>query len=410
YTLTVTRRALPTVTTPTSASVTATGATLGGNVSADGGATVIERGVVYSLTSANADPVIGGTGVTRVAADAAGTGVFTKAITGLTAAVGYSFKAYAINSEGTSYSPVATFTPQDSVVTLSALTLSAGTLTPTFTSGTASYTGGTGTNTLTFSYTPQSAQSTADLATAATNALSGTIQDLAGNAVVASGFNGVNPAGVVAVDTLAPTVTITDSDPNTVNIADGTVTFTFTFSEAVTGFATGNVAIGNGTKGTFTAVSSTVYTLVVTPTAGSSGDITVGVSTTGVIDAAGNQATAPAQYTQAFDTLAPVFTSGSSASVLENVASGTVVYTASVGEAGIAYSLKAGVGDVSSFAINSSTGQVSIGASPNFEAKASYSFTVVATDAAGNVSERAVNLSVTDVNEAPTAVSLNNVT
>ena len=65
------------------------------------------------------------------------------------------------------------------------------------------------------------------------------------------------------------------------------------------------VTVGNGTKGTFSAVSSTVYTLVVTPTAASSGNITVNVSTTGVTDAAGNQATAPAQYIQAFDTLAP---------------------------------------------------------------------------------------------------------
>jgi methionine-rich copper-binding protein CopC len=106
-------------------------------------------------------------------------------------------------------------------------------------------------------------------------------------------------------DNVAPTVTISDSDADTVNIVDGTVTFTFTFSESVNGFDISKVNVGNGTSGTFTVVSSTVYTLIVTPTASSSGNITVDVNTTGVTDAVGNVATAPAQYTQDFDTAAP---------------------------------------------------------------------------------------------------------
>ena len=100
----------PTVTTPTSASITDTTATLGGNVTAGSGIT--ERGVVYSLTSTNNDPLIGGTGVTKVIEGGTTTGVFTTPITGLTASSGYSFKAYAINSNGTSYSSLATFTTQ----------------------------------------------------------------------------------------------------------------------------------------------------------------------------------------------------------------------------------------------------------------------------------------------------------
>ncbi|MCW0221202.1 MAG: hypothetical protein OJI67_22925, partial [Prosthecobacter sp.] len=50
----------PTVTTPTSASVTHNSATLGGNVTSDGGASITERGVVYALTATNADPEIAG--------------------------------------------------------------------------------------------------------------------------------------------------------------------------------------------------------------------------------------------------------------------------------------------------------------------------------------------------------------
>jgi fibronectin-binding autotransporter adhesin len=99
----------PTVTTPTSASVTAASATLGGNVTTDGGAVVTARGVVYSLTATNSNPQIGGIGVTN-AVGTGTTGVFTVNATGLTANSGYSYAAYATNSAGTSYSSLGTFT------------------------------------------------------------------------------------------------------------------------------------------------------------------------------------------------------------------------------------------------------------------------------------------------------------
>ncbi|MBM3273113.1 hypothetical protein FJY94_07725, partial [Candidatus Kaiserbacteria bacterium] len=43
---------------------------------------------------------------------------------------------------------------------------------------------------------------------------------------------------------------------------------------------------------------------------------------------------------------------------------------------------------------------------PNYETKSSYSFTVVATDAAGNPTEKAVTLAVNNVNEAPTSTAV----
>lgn len=92
----------PTVTTPTSAKVAATSATLGGNVTSNGGAAITERGVVYALTGTNSDPLIGGTGVVKKATTTGTTSVFTVAVTGLTQTTGYSFKAYATNSLGTS--------------------------------------------------------------------------------------------------------------------------------------------------------------------------------------------------------------------------------------------------------------------------------------------------------------------
>jgi hypothetical protein len=109
---------LPTVVSPTSTSVTGNGATLGGNVTSDGGSTITERGVVYSITSNNDNPFIGGTGVTKVLGTGT-TGTFTVNVTGLANATTYSFRAYAINALGTSHTAaIGTFTtPSGPVIT-----------------------------------------------------------------------------------------------------------------------------------------------------------------------------------------------------------------------------------------------------------------------------------------------------
>ena len=101
--------AAPTVDTPTAASVTATTATLGGNVSSDGGAAITVIGVVYAPTAVNSTPQIGGTGVST-ATGSGTTGVFTVNVSGLTPGTYYTFAAYATNSVGTSYSVIGSFT------------------------------------------------------------------------------------------------------------------------------------------------------------------------------------------------------------------------------------------------------------------------------------------------------------
>ena len=108
------------------------------------------------------------------------------------------------------------------------------------------------------------------------------------------------------------------------------------------------------------------------------------------------------------DTTPPVFTSGDTATpIAENSGAGQTVYTAAATDDSlpVTYSLKA-TGDHAAFSINASTGAVTLTANPDYESKASYAFTVIATDAAGNASEQAVTLSITDVDEAaPTLVS-----
>ena len=107
------------------------------------------------------------------------------------------------------------------------------------------------------------------------------------------------------------------------------------------------------------------------------------------------------------DTTAPRFTSGTTATAIEeNSGAGQVVYTATATDAStVTYSLK-GTNDDSMFSINSSTGAVTLTVNPDYETKSSYSFTVVATDTSGNISERAVALSINDIaDETPPVIS-----
>ncbi len=99
----------PTITTGSATSVAQTTATLGGNITATGGASVTERGAYWSTSSGFAD----GAGTKISATGTFGTGSFTVNATGLTASTTYYFKAYAVNSAGTSYGTEGTFTTLD---------------------------------------------------------------------------------------------------------------------------------------------------------------------------------------------------------------------------------------------------------------------------------------------------------
>lgn len=111
----------PTITSPTSANITASSATLGGNVTGGGGLAILQRGVVFSSTNTN--PEIGGAGVTAFAATTTGTGVFTVNVSGLLSGTLYRFKAYAINAVGTSYTAVGTFTTLATLPTVTSPTI-----------------------------------------------------------------------------------------------------------------------------------------------------------------------------------------------------------------------------------------------------------------------------------------------
>jgi large repetitive protein len=68
--------------------------------------------------------------------------------------------------------------------------------------------------------------------------------------------------------------------------------------------------------------------------------------------------------------------------------------------------LVAGTGDTDNAAFNISGSSLRITASPNFEAKSSYTIRIKTADQDGLSFEKAFTITVTNVNEAPTAVAL----
>ncbi|MFY9993694.1 MAG: cadherin domain-containing protein, partial [Leclercia sp.] len=142
----------------------------------------------------------------------------------------------------------------------------------------------------------------------------------------------------------------------------------------------------------FESQASYSFTVVATDAAGNASDkaVTLGINN--------------------LDEVAPTITSGAKATAInENSGAGQVIYTATATDTGdisngVTFSLKAG--SDAGLTIDSKTGAVTLTGNPNFESKASYSFTVIATDAAGNHSDRTVTLGINNLDEvAPTITS-----
>ena len=91
------------LTTTSASNVTTASATLGGNITANGGSTVTQRGVCYG-TSTNP------TTANTTTNDGSGTGSFISNLAGLTASTTYYVRAYATNSAGTAYGNEVSFT------------------------------------------------------------------------------------------------------------------------------------------------------------------------------------------------------------------------------------------------------------------------------------------------------------
>ncbi|MGS2741045.1 Ig-like domain-containing protein [Sinomicrobium sp. M5D2P17] len=168
----------------------------------------------------------------------------------------------------------------------------------------AQYISGTGSTTLLFRYTVQEGDNDTD--GIALNNLSlngGTITDTSGNDAVLA-LNNVPDLTNVRVNTTMPTVTISTATPSPVNMA---FTATITFSEAVTGFVSGDITVTNATISNLQTSDNITYTVTVTP--GADGEVTLQVPAGAAQNIGENGNSASNTLSIVYDGTAPVVSS-----------------------------------------------------------------------------------------------------
>ncbi len=184
---------------------------------------------------------------------------------------------------------------------------------------------------------------------------------------------------------------LTGADPD----AGDTLTFSLTDNAGgrfAINSSTGEVTVANGTLLDFETTTSHNITVRVTDAGGLSYDKQFTIGVTNVNEA-------------------PTAINGTLTSIVENSANGTSlgILTGTDPDAGdtLTFSLSDSAGG--RFAINSTTGEVTVadGTQLNFEAATSHNITVRVTDAGGLSYEKPFTIGITNVNEAPVLVNNN---
>lgn len=232
------------------------------------------------------------------------------------------------------------------------------------------------------------------------------------------------------VDTTPPTVSnvqISDATDGNGVVADGdSVTITADASDAVSSvdsvtaeasaFGVGSVTLRDDGTGADTQSGDGTYTGQVTVAEASASDGSQFVLVSATDDAGNGGSQARDSETLEVDITPPAFSSATTASIHEETTGAVIDVEA--GDDGtnnpdtnVDYSLGSPVDDDTGFSIDSSTGQITLDSSKNFEnpndsnANNDYDLTVTATDNGGNSNQQSVTVSITDVNEAPTLTS-----
>ena len=281
------------------------------------------------------------------------------------------------------------------------------------------YSSGDGTDKLYFQYTVQAGDTAADLDYKATDSLalnSGTIKDAAGNAATLTlatpnATDSISDNQAIVVDTTAPVFTssgvasaIAENSGAGQTVYDATADSDTGVTYSLKTSGDGSLFSINATTGAvtltgdpnFEAKPEYDFTVVATDVAGNATEQDVTLVITNVDDAA------------------PVFAAGATATgatIVENVSAGAIVYNAYATDkadmsAGVTYTL--GGTDASKFNIDAQTGQVTTKAGQyDRETKATYEFTVTATDGASQTDVITVSGTVSDYDEvAPTVLNV----
>lgn len=211
---------LPTVSTSTVLNITANSATVGGNVSSSGGATITESGVYWGTTTGTQ------TNGTKLSIGK-GSGSFSSALSNLNPGGKYYVRAYAINSLGTSYGSEISFVTLGKIPTVATLGLTG--LTATGATLNALVNANNLSTAVTFDYgTTTSYGNTVTAAksptTGSADTMRATLSSLSSNTRYHYRVKAVNALGTVfGNDTMFTTVltgvtgTVSDNDGNTYN-------------------------------------------------------------------------------------------------------------------------------------------------------------------------------------------------
>ena len=353
----------PTVSTAAPSGLTPTSAVLGGNATADGGTAITSRGVVYSVSSTNGAPALGGTGVTTDS-NGSGVGSFSETISGLTPNTAYAVRAYATNAVGTSYGTVSTFTtpcaapvltvPADQFLAADAGQCSA---TRTFTAS------ATGDPAPALSYavgaTPISFPYTFPLGTTTV-----TVTAINCGGTVSS------PFAVTVQDTQAP---VANAQNITVALVNGQATITA-------------AQVNHGSTDNCTPAAS--LRLSVSPSTFTCATAGTNQVTLTVTDASGNASTQTATVTVTGTVPQPAISVSPSQTIYLGYGPQTATLTASGGEPGATYQWSPATN------LSPSTGPVSVFAPTT---KGTYPYTVTVTNPSGCSATASVTLSVQDV-------------
>ena len=208
-----------------------------------------------------------------------------------------------------------------------------------------------------------------------------------------------------AVDNVVPTVTISDNQSGT---ATGAITYSFSFSETVTGFTVDDITVTNGIKGTLSG-SGDSYTLTVTPDSGLEGNVTVAVDSAVATDSVGNSNSAATTSVQAVDNVAPSVTISDNQS---GTATGNILYTFTFSETVIDFSASdINVTNGTKGTLSGSGDSYTLTVTPDSGLEGNVTVAVdsaVATDTAGNSNSAATPTTQAVDTQLPSLVITNN--
>lgn len=223
-----------TITTTAPSAITSTTAVSGGNITADGGAAITERGICWATT---ANP----TTANNKVASGAGTGIFTANMTQLLPGTLYHVKAYAINSTETAYGDDQSFTTLAVAPTVTTAAVTIFTQTTATAGGEVTATGGADVSEKGVCYSTTANPTTADSYVAATET---------GLGAFTCSLTGLTPAQLYHVRAYAKNIKGTEygSDVTftTSSVTRATVTTTAASSITTTSAATGGNVTADG--------------------------------------------------------------------------------------------------------------------------------------------------------------------